>query len=53
LGATIGRLQLGWSGGTGLAPVEQARRFFYDTNVYDGEYLTYVNAGIKLGQAPV
>lgn len=48
LGAMLGRLQLGWSAGKGkdgsgaIAPVDQARQFFYDTNVYDPEYLTYL-----------
>ncbi len=50
LGATIGRLQLAWSPGTGTSPTEQARRFFYDTNVYDGEYLTYLATRMAPGQ---
>lgn len=50
LGATIGRLQLAWSDERGLAPAEQARRFFYDTNVYDGEYLTYLATRMAPGQ---
>ena len=55
LGATIGRLQLGWKtfkaaeGGT-MAPLEQARRFFYDTNVYDPDYLAYLATTLAPGQ---
>lgn len=56
LGAMLGRLQLGWSGTDGfegksaVAPVDQARRFFYDTNVYDPEYLTYLATRMAPGQ---
>ncbi|MEP6869522.1 MAG: amidohydrolase family protein, partial [Novosphingobium sp.] len=56
LGAMIGRLQLGWStaggadGGGTLAPIDQAKRFFYDTNVYDPEYLTYLATRLAPGQ---
>ena len=50
LGATLGRLQLAWSAEKGMSPTEQARRFFYDTNVYDGEYLTYLATRMAPGQ---
>lgn len=56
LGAMLGRLQLGWSGTDGfggksaIAPTDQARRFFYDTNVYDPEYLTYLATRMAPGQ---
>lgn len=55
LGASIGRLQLGWelfksADGESLAPMEQARRFFYDTNVYDPDYLTYLATTLAPGQ---
>ncbi|MEO8723756.1 MAG: amidohydrolase family protein [Sphingobium sp.] len=56
LGAILGRLQLGWSGTDGfggkspVAPTDQARRFFYDTNVYDPEYLTYLATRMAPGQ---
>lgn len=55
LGASIGRLQLGWkmfkaAEGKTLAPLEQARRFFYDTNVYDPDYLGYLATTLAPGQ---
>ena len=56
LGAMLGRLQLGWSttkgfeGRSSLSPTEQARRFFYDTNVYDAEYLSYLATRMAPGQ---
>jgi len=56
LGATIGRLQLGWekfkaADGTGsMAPFDQARRFFYDTNVYDPDYLRHLAITMVPGQ---
>ena len=56
LGAMLGRLQLGWTstdafrGRSAVAPVDQARRFFYDTNVYDPEYLTYLTTRVAPGQ---
>ncbi|MBR9909260.1 MAG: amidohydrolase [Gammaproteobacteria bacterium] len=45
LGAMLGRLDLGWRKTEGFggvlnsAPSEQARRCFFDSNVYDGDYL--------------
>jgi len=56
LGAMLGRLQLGWSTTSGFdgksptAPADQARRFFYDTNVYDPDYLTYLATRMAPGQ---
>tara|TARA_R110000868_G_scaffold249931_1_gene506409 strand:+ start:1333 stop:2337 length:1005 start_codon:yes stop_codon:yes gene_type:complete len=56
LGAMLGRLQLGWTttkgfeGRSQLAPIEQAQRFFYDTNVYDPEYLAYLAVRMAPGQ---
>lgn len=55
LGASIGRLQLGWqtfkaAEGQSLAPMEQARRFFYDSNVYDPAYLAYLATTFAPGQ---
>jgi len=56
LAATLGRLQLGWAPGQGadggdtLSPQEQARRFFYDTNVYDPQFLTYLATQVAPGQ---
>lgn len=55
LAATLGRLQLGWAPGQGadgadtLSPQEQARRFFYDTNVYDPQFLTYLATRVAPG----
>ena len=56
LGAMLGRLQLGWLGTNGfegkstIGPIEQARQFFYDTNVYDPDYLTYLATQMAPGQ---
>ena len=56
LGATIGRLQLGWEkfkaadGAGSMAPFDQARRFFYDTNVYDPDYLRHLAITAVPGQ---
>ena len=56
LGAMLGRLQLGWSitdgfqGKSEVAPIDQARRLFYDTNVYDREYLTHLITRVAPGQ---
>lgn len=55
LGASIGRLQLGWNTlkaaeGSSMAPMEQVRRFFFDSNVYDPAYLTYLATTLAPGQ---
>lgn len=56
LGAMLGRLELGWSntggfqGKSALAPIEQARSLFYDTNVYDPAYLTHLVTHVAPGQ---
>lgn len=55
LGSVLGRLQLGWTatggfgGKTSLPPVEQARRCFYDSNVYDTSFLQYLATEIAPG----
>ena len=56
LGAMLGRLQMGWAktdgfeGRCGMSPVEQAKRFFYDSNVYDPDYLVYIATRMAPGQ---
>ena len=56
LAATLGRLQMGWSAKPQLheksptSPVDQARQFFYDSNVYDVEFLTYLATKVAPGQ---
>jgi len=56
LGAMLGRLQLGWTATQGFegrslrAPAEQARCFFYDSNVYDADYLSYLATRLAPGQ---
>ena len=55
LAATLGRLELGWAATGGFAgkvevsPLEQARRCFYDTNVYDTKYLEYLATRVAPG----
>lgn len=56
LGATLGRLQAGWSmtngfeGRSAMSPFDQAKHFFYDTNVYHPDFLTYLATKMAPGQ---
>jgi aminocarboxymuconate-semialdehyde decarboxylase len=55
LGAMLGRLDIGWektdgfSGKAGLRPSEQARAFFFDSNVYDQAYLRHLATSVAPG----
>jgi aminocarboxymuconate-semialdehyde decarboxylase len=56
LGSILGRLDKGWSSGGRYGienmckPSDQARRLFYDSNVYDPAYLRYLATRIAPGQ---
>lgn len=52
LGAILGRLDIGWAKTAGFGkglevrPSEQARRFYFDSNVYDPAYLRHLSESI-------
>lgn len=56
LGAMLGRLDLGWKktegfgGMLNIKPSEQARRCFFDSNVYNGEYLRLLATNVAPNQ---
>ncbi len=56
LAAVLGRLEMGWSrtGGFGgrspSSPRDAARRLFYDSNVYDRDYLAHLASRVAPGQ---
>jgi aminocarboxymuconate-semialdehyde decarboxylase len=56
IGAILGRLDMGWSSTAHFGmescrkPSEQARGLFFDSNVYDGEYLRYLTTQVAPGR---
>jgi aminocarboxymuconate-semialdehyde decarboxylase len=59
LGSILGRLDLGWQRTAGFghggsrSPSQQAKTFFYDSNVYDSHYLGHLIARVAPGQVCV